>query len=100
MSDPGWVDPDIAAIKTFLASIPNLDLANGLSWCSRKGVTDQAQEKLTPDSQKSGVDQAKEKATGVYDKAAGAVQPGELISSLAHLPLRSAQPKLSNAKQI
>jgi hypothetical protein len=57
----------------------NPDLANVLSLRSRKGVTDQAQEKLTPDSQKSGVDQAKEKATGVYDKAAGAVQPGEWI---------------------
>jgi hypothetical protein len=42
----------------------------------RKGVTDQAQEKLTPDSQKSGLDQAKEKVTGAYDTAAGAVQPG------------------------
>lgn len=38
---------------------------------------DSAQEKLTPDSQKSGLDQAKESVTGAYDKAAGAVQPGK-----------------------
>ena len=53
---------------------------------SRKGLGDQAQEKLTPDSQKSGLDQAKESVTGAYDKAAGAVQPGK---SLQSYPLRS-----------
>ena len=41
----------------------------------RKGLGDQVQEKVTPDSQKSTLDQAKEGASGVYDRAAGAVQP-------------------------
>lgn len=49
---------------------------------SRKGLGDKAQENLTPDSQKSGVDQAKESVSGAYDKAAGAVQPGKSLYSL------------------
>lgn len=49
---------------------------------SRKGLGDQVQEKVTPDSQKSTLDQAKEGASGLYDRAAGAVQPGMLISCI------------------
>uniref|UniRef100_A0A0D6R811 Uncharacterized protein n=1 Tax=Araucaria cunninghamii TaxID=56994 RepID=A0A0D6R811_ARACU len=41
----------------------------------RKGVTDKAQEKLTPESEKSYLDKAKEGATGAADSVAGAVQP-------------------------
>ncbi|KAF1991614.1 hypothetical protein K402DRAFT_389019 [Aulographum hederae CBS 113979] len=41
----------------------------------RKGLGDQAAEKITPDSQKSTLDKASETATGLGDKAAGAVQP-------------------------
>jgi len=41
----------------------------------RKDFTEKAQEKMTPDSQKSMVDKAKEGATSTYDQAAGAVQP-------------------------
>ena len=37
---------------------------------------DKAQEKLTPDSQKSATDKASEAATNTYDKAASMVQPG------------------------
>src|SRR4051794_1059191 len=39
----------------------------------RKDLGDQAKEKVTPDSQKSTLDQAKEGASGAYDRAAGAV---------------------------
>ncbi|KAF2177203.1 hypothetical protein K469DRAFT_379398 [Zopfia rhizophila CBS 207.26] len=46
-----------------------------MSDLGRKGLGDQAKEKVTPDSQKSTLDQAKEGATGIYDRAAGAVQP-------------------------
>jgi len=42
----------------------------------RKGVVGQAQEKMTPDSQKSTFDKATESASGAGDKVAGAVQPG------------------------
>jgi len=37
----------------------------------------QASEKMTPDSQKSTLDQAKESVTGAGDRIAGAAQPGE-----------------------
>ncbi|KAF2257136.1 hypothetical protein BU26DRAFT_513844 [Trematosphaeria pertusa] len=46
-----------------------------MSDIGRKGLGEQAKEKATPDSQKSTLDQAKEGASGVYDRAAGAVQP-------------------------
>ena len=42
----------------------------------RKDFSDKAQEKLTPESQKSVTDKASESVTGAYDKAASAVQPG------------------------
>ncbi|KAF2749203.1 putative 12 kDa heat shock protein [Sporormia fimetaria CBS 119925] len=41
----------------------------------RKPLSDQVGEKITPDSQKSSLDQAKESVTGAADRAAGAVQP-------------------------
>ncbi|KAK3215025.1 hypothetical protein GRF29_19g1976684, partial [Pseudopithomyces chartarum] len=41
----------------------------------RKGLGDQVQEKVTPDSQKSTLDKASETASGAYDRAASAVQP-------------------------
>jgi len=37
----------------------------------------QASEKMTPDSQKSTLDQAKETVTGAGDRMASAAQPGE-----------------------
>jgi hypothetical protein len=49
-----------------------------MSDLGRKGLGDQVQEKVTPDSQKSTLDQAKEGVSGTYDRAAGAVQPGKL----------------------
>lgn len=47
-------------------------------WCHlrRKGLSEQAQEKVTPDSQKSTFEQAKEGVTGLGDRATGAIQPG------------------------
>jgi hypothetical protein len=48
---------------------------------SRKGLGDQVQEKVTPDSQKSTLDKASETASGAYDRAAGAVQPRMFPSS-------------------
>ena len=47
----------------------------------RKDFGDKAQEKLTPDSQKSLADQASESASSAYDKAASYVQPGMLLLS-------------------
>lgn len=47
-----------------------------LTRCSRKGLGEQAKEKVTPDSQKSTLDKATESVTGLGDKAASAVQPG------------------------
>ncbi|KAF2017162.1 hypothetical protein BU24DRAFT_460239 [Aaosphaeria arxii CBS 175.79] len=46
-----------------------------MSDLGRKGLGDQVQEKVTPDSQKSTLDQAKEGVTGAYDRVAGAAQP-------------------------
>ncbi|OAL49908.1 hypothetical protein IQ07DRAFT_567372 [Pyrenochaeta sp. DS3sAY3a] len=41
----------------------------------RKGLGEQAQEKITPDSQKSTLDKASESLTGAGDRIAGTVQP-------------------------
>lgn len=50
--------------------------------CRRKGVGEQAQEKLTPDSQKSTFDKASESISSGADKVTGAVQPGEHMQTL------------------
>ena len=52
-----------------------------MSDLGRKGLGDQVQEKVTPDSQKSTLDKASENASGAYDKAASALQPGTLLIS-------------------
>ncbi|RVX69456.1 hypothetical protein B0A52_06519 [Exophiala mesophila] len=52
-----------------------------MSDLGRKPLTDQAQEKLTPDSQKSTLDKATESVTGTADNIAGAVQPGDSKST-------------------
>jgi hypothetical protein len=49
-------------------------LANWLA-CCRKPMTDRAADTMKPDSQKSTVEQMSDKASGVYDRAAAAVQP-------------------------
>jgi hypothetical protein len=49
-------------------------LANWLV-CCRKSMTDKAADTIKPDSQKSTTEQMSDKASGVYDRAAGAVQP-------------------------
>ncbi|KNG50183.1 chaperone heat shock protein hsp12 [Stemphylium lycopersici] len=41
----------------------------------RKGLGEQASEKITPDSQKSTTQKASESLTGAGDRVAGAVQP-------------------------
>ena len=41
----------------------------------RKGLGEQASEKMTPDSQKSTTQKASESLTGAGDRVAGAVQP-------------------------
>ena len=46
-----------------------------MSDLGRKGLGDQAAEKLTPDSQKSTGQKASENVTGLGDKVASAVQP-------------------------
>ncbi|KAF2036416.1 hypothetical protein EK21DRAFT_106518 [Setomelanomma holmii] len=46
-----------------------------MSDLGRKGLGEQASEKITPDSQKSTLDKAGETASGLGDKAASAVQP-------------------------
>lgn len=56
--------------------------ANQVVRCRRKGVGEQAQEKLTPDSQKSTFDKASESISSGADKVTGAVQPGEHMQTL------------------
>lgn len=46
-----------------------------MSDLGRKGFGEQAQENITPDSQKSTLEQAKEGVTSLGDRAAGAIQP-------------------------
>lgn len=58
-----------------------------LTLLRRKSVTEQAQEKVTPDSQKSTMDKASENVTGVGDKIAGSAQPrkiSDLLSVIFH----------------
>ncbi|EON66388.1 hypothetical protein W97_05485 [Coniosporium apollinis CBS 100218] len=46
-----------------------------MSDMGRKSVGDQISDKVTPDSQKSTLDQAKESVSGAGDRVASAVQP-------------------------
>ncbi|CAF9940880.1 MAG: hypothetical protein ALECFALPRED_008891 [Alectoria fallacina] len=48
-----------------------------MSDLGRKDFGDKAEEKLTPDSQKSLLDKTKEGLTGAGDKVAGSVQPSD-----------------------
>ena len=48
-------------------------------------MTEQAQEKVTPDSQKSTMDKASENVSGVGDKIAGSAQPRKNFDSLSLL---------------
>jgi len=74
-----------------------------MSDTGRKPLTDQAQEKLTPDSQKSTADQAKEGVSNTADSVAGLVQPGDSKSTTQKLSdqtsssTSSAQDSLSGA---
>ncbi|MCJ1360092.1 MAG: hypothetical protein MMC33_010095 [Icmadophila ericetorum] len=52
-----------------------------MSDTGRKGVGEQVQEKVTPDSQKSTFDKATESVTGVGDKVAASIQPGDSKST-------------------
>lgn len=52
-----------------------------MSDLGRKSFTDKASEKLTPDSQKSGLEKAKESVTGGIDKAAAAITPDDQKSA-------------------
>ncbi|KAF2659462.1 hypothetical protein K491DRAFT_689332 [Lophiostoma macrostomum CBS 122681] len=72
-----------------------------MSDLGRKGLGDQAKEKVTPDSQKSTLDQAKEGASGAYDRAAGAVQPDSDKSATQKLgdSTRSGSDEASNQGQ-
>lgn len=49
-----------------------------LTFCRRKGLGEQVQEKVTPQSQKSTGQVIGENLTGAGDKLAGAVQPSKL----------------------
>lgn len=51
--------------------------ANSNPHGSRKDLTDKAQEKITPESEKSVFDKAKEGVTDAGDKVASTVQPSE-----------------------
>lgn len=72
-----------------------------MSDSARKGLGDQVQEKITPDSQKSTTDKVSESASGLYDRAAGAVQPGKppfVLSIRTNLtPYRGEQVRHSEA---
>ncbi|KAF1830469.1 hypothetical protein BDW02DRAFT_572998 [Decorospora gaudefroyi] len=82
----------------------------------RKGLGEQASEKVTPDSQKSTSQKASENVTGAGDRIAGAVQPegqkstgqkmgdttrsgGDDASNQGQSMMGSAQETLSNAGQ-
>jgi len=54
----------------------------------REDLSDKAQKTMTPDSQKSGLDKAKESVTDAGDKVAGTVQPGR--ASFSSISLRAA----------
>ena len=56
---------------------------------SRKGLINQVNEKITPDTQKSATDQVTESATSMGDKAMGVVQPGMTICKDQHLRYRT-----------
>lgn len=56
-------------------------LSQLLTFSRRKGLGEQAQEKITPDSQKSTTDKIGENVSGATDKVAGALQPGKTSSS-------------------
>jgi len=47
----------------------------------RKSFSDKVQEKLTPDSSKSGVDRTKENLTGAADKVSANLQPDSTKSN-------------------
>ncbi|CAG5156582.1 uncharacterized protein ALTATR162_LOCUS4379 [Alternaria atra] len=82
----------------------------------RKGLGEQASEKITPDSQKSTTQKASEGLSGAGDRIAGAVQPegqkstgqklgdatrsgGDNASNQGEGVLKQAQDTLSNAGQ-
>lgn len=46
------------------------------AFCRRESLTDKAQKNLTPESEKSTLDKAKDSASGAYDSAASTLQPG------------------------
>ncbi|KAK9389034.1 heat shock protein 9/12-domain-containing protein [Lipomyces mesembrius] len=52
-----------------------------MSDTGRKPFSDKVSDTMTPDSQKSYAEQAKEQVTGAYDKVARDVQPGESKST-------------------
>jgi len=76
-----------------------------MSDTGRKPLTDQAQEKLTPDSQKSTFDKTKEGVTNTADDVAGMAQPGDSKSTSQKLSdetsakTGSAQETLSGASK-
>ena len=72
-----------------------------MSDLGRKGLGDQVQEKITPDSQKSTLDKASESISGTYDRAAGAVQPDQNKSATQKLgdSTRSGKDDASNQGQ-
>ena len=56
-----------------------------LTLVRRKSVTEQAQEKVTPDSQKSTMDKASENVSGMGDKIAGSAQPRKISFTLPQI---------------
>ncbi|MCJ1467222.1 hypothetical protein MMC07_005845 [Pseudocyphellaria aurata] len=69
-----------------------------MSDSAREGLTDKAQKNLTPDSEKSGVDKAKDSASGAYDSVAGTLQPGTSLSKLPFIESeKSTTQKLSDS---
>ncbi|KAF1825013.1 uncharacterized protein K489DRAFT_377552 [Dissoconium aciculare CBS 342.82] len=61
-------------LKTPSRPITSIPISN-MSDLGRKDMSDKAQEKITPDSQKSTLQQTKETLTGTADKAARDTQP-------------------------
>ena len=61
----------------------NQSVTNPQIRCRRKDLTDKAQEKITPESEKSVLDKAKEGVTDAGDKVASTVQPSKTPRSTA-----------------
>ena len=86
MSDTGYVH--LKSIHYPFLLLPPLCMLRTLTDYNidfrRKDLTDKAQEKITPESEKSVLDKAKEGVTDAGDKVASTVQPSKIAHTTPH----------------